>query len=215
MPLKNWISAVQEFAYARNGVPAKLLQRKLDVTYKVAWRMANKIRSLMEEEQSEKLNGIIEVDETYIGGKKKKKDHPFVNKITVFGMLQRNGTVRIFQVENREKKIILPLIKKHIEKGSTIYSDEHGIYSNLNNEGYIHDSIPHNQYKWANGDVTTNRIEGYWSLQKRRMGNYIHYSRKYGQMYLNECAFQYNRKNEPERILIDLIERLFNCKIFY
>ena len=214
MPLKNWIIALEEFIHARNGVSAKLLERKLDVTYKVAWRIANRIRSLMKEDHSEKLTGVIEVDETYIGGKKKKKDHAFINKKTVFGMLQRNGTVRVFHVENRDKKTILPLIKKHIEKGSTIYSDEHGLYSCLNDEGYIHDSIPHNQYKWANGEVTTNRIEGHWSLLKRRMGNYVHYSSKYGQLYLDEGAFQYNRKNEPERIAKDLLERLFNCKIF-
>ncbi len=208
--LRKWFFAMNEFDKSKNGVSAKELERRLNVTYKVAWAIANKIRNSMSD-GCQKFDGIVEVDESYIGGKKQKKNHPFVNKKTIFGMVERKGDVRTWHVEHRDKKTIFPLIRANIEKGSTIYSDEHPMYSTLNRIGFNHDFIKHNNYKWANGAVCTNTIEAFWSLLKRGIrGTYIHVSKKWMQSYLDEFSFRYNRRNCSNKVFNDLVENLFN-----
>jgi transposase len=215
LPLKYWMVVINEFYLTRNGVSAKEIQRRLNVTYKVAWNITSKVRSQMKNVDTEQLSGTIEIDEAYIGGKKRHYHaHPFVNKSTVLGMLERNGRVRLFVIKNRNKETMIPLIRKHVTKGSTIYTDEHGAYSCLSEEGYVHDSIQHNKYQWSKGNVSTNSIEGFWSKLKRSIrGTYIHVSKEKLQSYLDEFAFRHNRRHEPERILDDIINVIINSSI--
>lgn len=211
LPLWKWLFALHLFYGSTNGVSAKYLERMLEISYRHAWSMANKIRSEMDETCIRKLKGVIEVDETYIGGKKKDGKHAFVNKRTVFGMIERNGNVITFAVENRNKETILPIIKQHVHDGSVVYSDEHGVYISLKDEGYIHDSIPHKDYKWANGDVCTNAIEGHWSRVKNSIrGTYIHISKQWLQSYLNEFSYKHNRRNNKRAIFWDLLDKIID-----
>lgn len=214
--LWKWFKAIQMFGNSKNGVSAAELQRELEITYKCAWRIANRIRSLMESESLDKLTGIVEVDETYIGGKKprNKEGTGMENKTCVFGILQRNGEVRTFVVKNRDKKTLIPLIRKNVETGSVVFSDEHSIYTTLKKEGYEHDYVCHKKYNWKKGEVSTNAIEAHWSVIKRSIrGTYVHVSRKWLQQYLDEASFRHNRRDRKGLIKKDLLEMIYNSSI--
>ncbi len=202
-PLTSWFYAMYLFAISKNGLSAKELERHLGVTYKCAFRILHQIRSLLEND-AELLSGVIELDETFVGGKninrhKDKKvkgcqGRSFKDKTPVFGMLQRGGNVKAFVVPNTNTESLLPHAFNHIEKGATVYTDEWYAYHGLAKE-YTHGKIEHNKGQYADGDITTNRVENYWSNVKRTLkGCYITVSPKYLQNYVNECSFKYNHK---------------------
>lgn len=217
LPILIWIQAAYFMVKSKNAISALELQRLLGITYKTSWAMAHNIRSLMVENPTE-FCGIIEVDETYIGGKRKARGENKIgytgreNKTIVFGMYERTGKVKAFIVKNTSKKDLLPIIQKYATKGSTIYSDEHAPYKDLSKLGYQHDFVTHKDYEWGNGGVTTNRIESFWSYIKNSMrGTYKHVSRKWLENYLNEYTFRYNHIGISEREQFDeLLRKLFN-----
>jgi len=192
--LWNWFYAIYLFSVSKNGVSAKEIERQLGVTYKTAWRMAKQIRLLMSDGGSP-LDGDVEVDETYIGGR-----HPrsmrFSKKQSVFGAVERGGMAKITHVKSTGARVLLPQIMKNISEGSTIYSDEYGSYRKLSYYGYNHTTINHSTMEWVRGNAYTNTIEGFWSQLKRSLrGTYHSVSPKYLQLYLDEFAFRYNHRN--------------------
>jgi len=217
LPVIIWIQAAYFMMKSKNSISALELQRLLGITYKTSWAMAHEIRSLMKN-TTEEFYGIIEVDETYIGGKKKAKGKKKIgyngreNKTIVFGMYERTGKVKAFVVKNTSKKDLLPIIQKYATKGSTIYSDEHAPYKALSKLGYKHDFVTHKDYQWGKGGVTTNRIESFWSYIKNSIrGTYKHVSPKWLDNYLSEYTFRYNHNKMSETEQFDeLLRRLFN-----
>ncbi|MGE0636100.1 MAG: IS1595 family transposase [Bacteroidia bacterium] len=196
--LTNWFFAIYLFSASKNGVSAKELQRQLGVTYKCAWRIGHKIRELMGRD-NEILSGNIEIDETLIGGKGKiKRGWAAENKTCLFGMMERNGKVRVTAVDNRHRETLLPIISENVKKGSMLNSDEFKVYRALPLNGYTHRTVTHSKYQWANGDCHTNSIEGYWSnLKKAILGTHTFVSPKWLQNYVNEFDFRHNhRKGE-------------------
>lgn len=193
-PLKLWFYAIFLFSCSRNGVSAKELQRQLSVTYKTAWRMAKQIRDLMSED-NDKLSGIIEADETYIGGYRK-GGHGGKGKTPVIGIVARKGNVKA-KVSRREAHLILNHIRKNVETGSAIMSDQFGVYRKVKKLGYSHDSVNHWKKEFAKGELHTNTIEGFWSQLKRSLnGTYHAVSPEYLQNYVNEFSWRYNRRND-------------------
>jgi transposase-like protein len=191
------------FSQSKNGVSAKEIERQLGVTYKTAFRMLHKIRSLLTAD-SALLNGIIELDETFVGGKNKNRHkdkkvkgcqgRSFKDKTPVFGMLQRDGDVKAFVVPNTNTESLIPHAFNHIEKGATVYTDEWYAYGKLS-ERYTHAEIDHSKGEYADGDITTNRVENFWSNVKRTLsGTHITVSPKYLQNYVNEVAFKFNNR---------------------
>lgn len=209
--LTSWFYAIYLFAASKNGVSAKELQRQLGVTYKCAWRIGHKIREGMKRDGG-KLSGEIEIDEALIGGAAEgKRGWGAENKTCVFGVMQRGGEVRTTIVNNRQRNVLLPLIKQHIAKGSTIYSDEFRVYRALSSQGYIHKSVIHSKYQWTNGVCHTNSIEGYWSnLKKAILGTHTFVSRKWLQNYLNEFDFRHNHRKEKNMFDVILKEIVKN-----
>lgn len=194
--LWNWFYAIFQFSVSKNGVSAKELERTLGVTYKTAWRMCKQIRLLMEQD-SEPLDGEIEVDETYIGGSRKLA-HKFDNKSVVFGMVERDGRAKTAHVKSNGVRVLIPAIQDGVALTAQIYSDEWRSYKRLPKLGYTHTTVNHSALEYVRGSAHTNTIEGFWSQLKRSIdGTYHAVSPKYLQSYLNEFTFRYNLRGVP------------------
>ena len=133
----------------RCGISAKQLERELGVTYKTAWRMAKEIRHTLMEQEEEPLSGTIEADETYIGGKrrgtKRGRAGADSHKVPVFGMVERQGEVRVMTIPNAKRATLLPQVRKHVIPTSVIYTDEWQAYNPLPRLGYRHGTINHSE----------------------------------------------------------------------
>jgi transposase len=188
------------FSVSKNGVAATEIQRHTGVTYKTAWRMGHKIRELMAEDRT--LEGIIEVDETYIGGRHRRYKK-YSKKYSVFGAVERNGSVRAVHVRSTGARVLLPEIQRTVKPGSTIYSDEWGAYRKLSYYEYTHDTVNHSKYEWSRENVYTNTIEGFWGQMKRSFsGTHHSISKKWLQHYVDEFTFKYNHRSGVFELLL-------------
>lgn len=196
-PLTLWFHAIFLMSQSKNGIAAKELERQLGVTYKCAWRMAKQIRLLMSGDDNP-LGGneIVELDETYIGGKAKgKRGRGAAKKTPVFGAVERNGKLKTKVVLNVRKLTLMPLIKDMVTDNSVIVTDESNSYNDVKKIGHLHESINHSKGQYVDGDVHTNTIEGFWSQFKRSVhGTYHSVSKKYLQLYLDEFSFRYSHR---------------------
>lgn len=205
-PLKTWFEAIYLFSVSRNGVAATELQRYFGITYKTAHRMARQIRSLMNE-KGDMLDGNVEIDETYIGGKHKRALR-HSKKSSVFGMVERQGNVKTKHVVSTGARILLPEIESGVAKTATIHTDEWQAYKSLGRRGYAHTTVNHSTLEYVRGTAYTNTIEGFWGQLKRSLdGTYHHVSPKYLQFYLNEFSFRYNHRDEA--VYPVLLERVW------
>lgn len=207
--LQKWFYAMYLFTASRHGVPAKELQRQLGVTYKTAWRIGHELRKYMGRvDGDDPLDGHVEVDETYVGGKRKggKRGRGAPGKTIVFGMLERDGDVMTRVVRNVRRKTLEPHILENIGAGSQISSDELKSYAALARHGYAHGTVNHSAEEWVNGDTHVNSIEGFWSQLKRSIrGTHVHVSQKHMSKYLGEFEFRYNLRKSPELMFEHLL----------
>lgn len=156
------------------------------------------------------LEGEVEVDETFIGGKRKMRAKYFYEddprrKAVLFGMAERGGRIKIFHVPNVGSRTLLAKIEAYIKKGSTIYSDNYAFYKSLIHYGYLHDSVNH-KFKFVDGLAHTQNIESVWSGVKRRLAGSHHFvSPKYLQNYVYEAEWKWNHRDEPFLPLLDKV----------
>ncbi len=211
--LRLWFYAIYLMASTRCGISAKQMERELGVTYKTAWRMFNKIRSLMAEDPGP-LSGTVEVDETYIGGRRHYGSRREAarnwsqHKQVVAGHVQRGGKVRAMHLPEGTAKTLVPLVRKHILPASIIYTDELPAYAGLKREGYEHKRVHHAAKVYVDGDVHTNTIDGFWMLLKNGISGVYHgVSAKWLQAYLNEYTFRYNNRKNPRGIFNAMLSR--------
>jgi transposase len=200
--LRLWFYAIYLMTSTRCGISAKQIERELGVTYKTAWRMFNRIRSLMAEDVG-KLSGNVEVDETYVGGRRRYKNRKeaalnwSLHKQVVAGHAERGGKLRAIHLPGGTAEALVPLVHEYILPASTVYTDELPAYASLNKEGYEHKRIHHTAKVYVKGDVHTNTIDGFWALLKHGLrGVYHGVSAKWLQAYLNEYSFRYNNKGQ-------------------
>jgi transposase len=207
-PLQLWFYAIYLFTTTRSGVSAKELERQLGVTYKTAWRMAKEIRKHMGNvDGDDQLSGTVEIDETYIGGKRAgKRGRGAEGKTVVMGMLEKNGDVMTRIVPNIKKKTLQTIIENNIEAGSELHTDELLSYRGLNKKGFNHKTVNHGTHEYVNGDCHVNGIEGFWARLKLSIkGTHIHVSSKYLQNYVREFEYRFNSRKNPPSMFDELV----------
>lgn len=196
LPLQKWIIACMLIANAKKGISAKQLERDLSVTYKTAWYMAHRIRRAMKEGSViRKMRGILETDETYVGGKARKiRGRGAKNKVVVGGVLERGSWVTAKVLENASiSEVCKPVYENaDIENISMVCADEWTGYNQLKNEFNLQ-RVSHGCGEYVRGLVHTNGIENFWCIFKRGIiGSFHKISRKYMQLYLDEFTYRFS-----------------------
>lgn len=232
MPLIKWFMAIWLILSHKKGISSIQLGKDIGVTQKTAWFMMHRIRKALgldndvgEDDSGGKLNGTVEIDESFIGGKNKNRHRDkkvkasqgrsFKDKVPVFGMLQRNGRVIAKVVKDTSVKSLSPLIYNHIEFGSNLYTDEwnYGVGADYY---YNHRNVNHGAGFYGSGDLTTNHIEGFWALIKRSiMGIYYHWSKKHMQKYIDECVYRFNTRKLSDKERFELFLQNIECRLTY
>jgi transposase len=219
--LKTWFHAIYLMASTRCGISAKQIERETGVTYKTAWRMFNKIRTLLQDD-SGPLSGAVEMDETYIGGVRKggagRPMRGDKKKTAVLGIVERKGRVKAFAINSVSGAVLLSHTREHILPESTVYTDELPAYDGIaaiqrkdgsGNAGYRHRRIKHSSKVYVVGDIHTNSVEGFWSLIKRGIGGVYHQvSQKFLQNYSDEYSFRYNHRHDLEPMFMTFLRQI-------
>lgn len=201
--LDKWLVALWVITNCKNGISSYEVARDLGTTQKTAWFMMHRIRLALQDEAASKLGGEVEVDETFIGGKARNmhvaqrkrritgtggKD-----KTAVVGLVERGGKVQTIVVDDRKKKTLQTEVRKRVEAGAALYTDELRSYEGLAGE-YTHQVIDH-AVAYVDGAVHTNTLENFWSLLKRGIhGTYVSVEPFHLFRYLDEQAFRYNNR---------------------
>jgi transposase-like protein len=208
-PLLVWFKVLYLMLTSKKGISALQIHRMIGSgSYRTAWFICHRLRAGMAEPEFRQLMGIVEVDETYVGGKQKNR-HADVRakyhgggaantgKATVVGAIARKGNVVCKIIENATAETLSHFVEDTVsDHVSLIATDESGGYRDLKHF-YPHKSVDHKAREYVRGEVHTNNIENFWSLLKRGViGTYHNVSKKYLPLYLNEFAFRHNnRKN--------------------
>ena len=196
--LHKWVMAIYIMCASKKGVSALQLQRMLKpITYKSAWFMCHRIRHAMSQGPvADMLSGIIEADETCIGGRAKnmhaRKQERLsgrgpVGKAPVFALVERGGELRGMSVGRVTGQNLKGIIRDHVSPESKIMTDEHGAYVGLDREFASHDTVSHSQGEYVRGEAHTNTLEGVFSLFKRQIvGAHHHVSVQHLDRYWDE-----------------------------
>lgn len=210
LPLSKWFVAISLVMNAKKGISSRQLARHIEVTKDTAWYLQKRLREAMKEGDKKLLKGLVEADETYIGGNAKNRSKKaraklkeegklqnsgMMHKTPVVGLLERKGKVSTKVIKHADGLTIKPIIRDKVDRNSVLISDGYGAYYGLNNEFKSHEVINHHQDEYVRGIFHTNNIEGFWSLVKRGIvGQYHKISLRYLQKYLDEFCFKYNYK---------------------
>jgi transposase-like protein len=203
LPLSHWFVAVWCIANAKNGISSCELARALGVTQKTGWFMLHRIREAMKTRTFRKLDGEVESDETFVGGRaenmhRRNRERRIlgrggVGKTIVHGLLERGGEVRARVVPNTEATTLIGEIVHNVERTATVYTDSHASYAGLVSR-FVHDFIDHTT-TYVRGRVHTNGLENFWCLLKRAIrGSYVAVAPYHLERYVDEEAFRYNAR---------------------
>lgn len=208
LPITKWFVAICLILNAKKGISSLQLARDIKVNKNTAWYLQKRIRQAMQD-NNPILKGIVEIDETYVGGSLSNKNYftklksgkyhktGMEHKIPVLGMIERKGKI-VLKVLNKASGIeIKPYLKSKIEPNSTIITDGFGGYYGLDKHFKEHVILNHSKYQRNINQFNTCTLEGFWTLIKRSfIGQYHKISSNHLQDYLNELAFKYNHRNE-------------------
>jgi transposase len=209
--LRTWFYAMYLMGSTRCGISAKQIQRETSVTYKTAWRIFKQIRSLLSEGDLRLEGPLVEVDETYFGGKRKggtgRPMRGDKTKTPILGMVERKGRVIGKAIEAVDAKTLVGNIREYVLPESTVYTDELPAYNTVGaKKQYNHRRIHHSSKVYVVGDIHTNSVEGFWSLIKRGIGGVYHsVGSGYLQTYLDEYSYRYNRRDQGNLIFMSIL----------
>ena len=215
LSLSKWLPAMWMLANCKNGISSHELARALGITQKSAWFMLHRIRLAMQSDSFQKIDGEVEVDETFIGGKARNmhkdkrarviKGRGAMGKIAVMGLLERHGKggqkasrVRTRIIKDTRRPTLHGNVREHVQTGAAVFTDAHSGYTGLDRE-YVHKVIDHAEC-YVRGNVHTNGLENFWSLLKRGLkGTYVSVEPFHLFRYLDEQCFRFNERDTNDR----------------
>ncbi len=213
LPLSKWFLAIYFMTESKKGMSALQIKRTLNISYETAWYLCHRIRAAMREINAALLRGVVEVDETYVGGKVRGMGRGYKgNKAIAIGAVQREGKIRLQVITHADKATLHKFIHDNTAPDTeAIYTDELPSYWGIEDADTKHRVVRHSIEEWVVGDVHTNGIESVWSLLKRSIiGSYHKVSIKHLDAYLDELEHRFNnRKNEY--IFRDTLTKLVNA----
>ena len=231
LPLIKWFVGMYLISSHKKGVSSHQLARDIEVTQSTAWYMLQKIRLLYVQTDADAFEGTVECDEVYIGGKEKWKHKSMrtphtqgrstKTKTPVFGMMERSiiinekgdeepiTYVHAIVVENTNRATLQPLIQQFVTEDSRVITDELNAYNGLATLGYTHAVVNHGAEEYADGDIFTNSIEGFWSHFRRMIsGCYHDVSDEHLQSYIDEAVYRWNtRKASQSERFSDMFDK--------
>lgn len=216
LPLNKWLYAIYLMCTSKKGISANQLHRDLGITYKSAWFMTHRIRFAMEKTNLGKLFNIVEVDESYVGGKARgRRGRGAAKKTIVCSLIQRDGQARSYHVDNVKKRTLHGLIEANVDETAQIMTDSFRSYRGLEKK-YQHGVVDHNK-EYVRGIIHTNFAESYFSLLKRGLiGTFHHVSKEHFSKYLNEFDFRWNSRDiDDTKRMVSLINCVTGKRLMY
>jgi transposase-like protein len=208
LPLIKWFTVVLLMCEAKKGISAHQIMRTVGMAYKTAWYLCHRIRKAMEETSKTTAQladggGVIEIDETYVGGKRHgKRGRGAEGKEIVIGIREREGDLRFFRAEDVKSGTLAKYIQEHISADvDVIMTDDLSAYKKAVDQER-HETVTHSAGEYVRGDIHTNTIESAFSLLKRGIiGSWHKVSAKHLESYLDEMTFRFNRRNKSDLFL--------------
>ena len=209
-----WFKVIFLMCHSKKGISALQIYRMIGGkdadkkgSYRTAWYMCMRIRAAMKDPNFRKLMGVVEVDEIYLGGKKKNQHKSKriagrgpTGKVSVVGAIARKGNVIAQVAERMDADTLRGFVKNVVSKKvELVATDDNAAYKSLPEDGYKHDFVSHRQDEYVRGVVHTANIDNFWSMLKRGViGTYHNVSKKYLPFYLNEFSYRYNNRKNPD-----------------
>lgn len=219
LPLEKWFAATYLLCEAKKGMSACQIQRTLGISYKTAWYLCHRIRAAMVEASRPMLDGKVEVDETYVGG----RGHGAgirgrgTKKEPVIGIRQRGGDLRFFHAKDITGGTLEQFIRENVSEDlDVLFTDDYNLYRGVTKRMGIkakHKTIRHSFKIYVNGDTHTNTVESAFSLLKRGIvGTWHKVSAKHLQAYCEEMAFRFNRRKRPD-LFVDTLRHMITAPV--
>jgi transposase-like protein len=201
-PLRLWLQAIQLISSSKKGISTRQIQRTFDCSMKTAWFLTHRIREIMKRDDGLPPMGgegkIVESDETFVGrkpGTKVRRGHGHMN--AVMALVERDGGVRSFHVPNVRAETLRAVLADHVSTNSRFMTDELKAYTEIGWNFASHETVKHSADEYVRGDVSTNTVEGFFSILKRGVyGTYQHISEAHLQRYLAEFDFRYSNREK-------------------
>lgn len=225
IPLRKWYMAMYLISCHKKGISSYQLARDLGITQKSSWFMLHRIRESLKQD-GVKLEGVVQSDEAFVGGKNKNRHYNkkvkyddgrmFKDKVPVLGMIEKDGIAKTIVIDNVMQHNIKNNVLSSVKHGSTLITDEFTSYNSMHNH-YNHEMVNHSAHQYQNkSGYNTNSIEGFWSHLKRMIiGVYHNIGRKHLQRYCDEQTFRFNTRKMKAGERMALLFSKLNCRLKY